>query len=192
MKKEHRSLLIALALGDGYIDKSGGIILYHSESQQQYVEYKHALINQYQSVELKTRTSNNTKQYGFRIPATKYSKLLRRILYPDGVKVISTRILNRLDLVGLGIWWMDDGSCSTKRNKNTGNIKATVSTLSTQLRIVDNQIIIDWFMTKYGIRFGQRKMKNQHALICGTQEGRKLAALLSPVIIPSMLYKISK
>ena len=191
MNKEYRNLLIALSIGDGHIDKTGAIIVVHSSKQKEYVQYKLDLVRKYNSsVKMFERQSNGTLQYGFRIPATKYSKLLRRILYPDGKKTITKKLLNRIGLIGLSIWWGDDGSTSKKKNKS-GGIKATVSTLSTQVSKEENQIIIDWFLETYGIRFGQRKMKNHYSLICGTGEGRKLTTLLLPYTIESMQYKLS-
>ena len=120
-----------------------------------------------------------------------FLKLLRRILYDsNGKKHITGKILNRLSLQELAIWWMDDGSMSKKINKKTGNIKSLVFTLSTCISKEDNEKIIEFFYSKFSIKFGIRKMKNQYALICGTKEGKKLSKLLYPYLIPSMQYKL--
>lgn len=192
IKREHRNLLIAMAIGDGHIDKSGKMTVFHSEKQLEYVVWKFNLVR-YMCThkELIKRNSNGTIQYGFRLKNTSFTKLLRRVLYPQGIKRISTKILNRLNTQHLAIWWMDDGSCSIKKN-SSGSVKATVSTLSTCTTKEQNQIIIDWLQFKYNIRFGQRKMKNHHSLICGTKEGRKLAELLSPYTLKNLQYKLSK
>lgn len=191
--KKHRLFLIACAIGDGYIDKQGRITVFHSEKQKEYVEYK---FNQFKHLVTKSgirkRISNGTVQYGFSFKTTKYTKLLRKILYPQGRKTIPLKVIKNFGAEELALWWMDDGSCSVKYNKNTGNIRATVSTLCTQLSKEENQVIIDWIYSTFKIKFGQRRMKNQYSLICGTKEGRKLAKILKPYIIPSMFYKLSK
>lgn len=165
----------------------------HAHKQMQLVQYKASLLRGVLTENgVHDRVSNGFIQHGFKLKVTKFTKALRRILYPNNTKTISRKLLNRLGPLELAIWWMDGGSCSTKFNKN-GSIRATVSTLSTCLRSKDeNQIIIDWLFEKFGIKFGQRRMKGRYALICGTREGRKLRDLLAPFILPSLQYKLSK
>lgn len=190
--KKQKNLLKAIALGDGWIDKNGQLSVFHSEKQKDYVEYKFNLLKSLCTTsEIIKRISNDTVQYGFRIKVIPYTKLLRRILYKEGIKTISLKYLNSFTKLELAIWWMDDGSCSTKYNKATKNIKGTVSTLSTQMSKEQNQIIIDYFKNTFDISFGQRKMKNHYSLICGTKEGRKLQKLLIDYVIPSLQYKLS-
>lgn len=190
--KEIRDYLIVMSIGDGHLSKSGVLSVVHCTAQAQLLEHKYKII---QSVCCKEPTefiNNNYKAIRFFTKTTKYLRLLRRILYPNNKKTISRKILDRLEAKHLAIWWMDDGSCSNIINKTTGNVRRSISTLSTCVSKEENQIIIDWLFEKFGIKFGQRKMKNQYALICGTREGRKLREVIEPYIIPSMAYKLSK
>ena len=190
IKKEHRNLLIGLSIGDGYVNKNGYIDIWHSPKQKEYVDYKYSLIKEYCNVKPYLIHRGGFPSYGFRTKTTPFIKVIRRVLYKKESKTLSTKILERLSLREIAIWWMDDGSMSIKKNKKTGSTKALVFTLSTCCNKEQNQIFIDWFFKKYNIKFGQRKMKNSYALICGTKEGKKLSALLEPYIIPSMKYKI--
>ena len=192
IKNEDRNLLIAMAIGDGYLTKTGQLEIGHSVKQLDYLNYKLNLIKSFckpDPINCKTNKYNyvlhrfSTKTYSF-------LKVLRRVLYKDGKKTISRKLLNRLSPKEIAIWWMDDGSMSKKINKNTGNINGLVFTLSTCTTKEQNQIIIDWFREEYNIIFGQRKMKDNYALICGTKEGKKLSFLLKDYIIPSLQYKI--
>ena len=191
--KKQRDLLIAIAIGDGHVSKNGAITVFHCEKQKEYVEYKFKLLKGLCTTnELLTRQPKiGTTQYGFTVKVSKFTKALRRILYPNGVKTISRRILNRFGPEHMAIWWMDDGSCYNDYYKNTGNLRSSLSTLSTCLTKEANQVIIDWIFEKFGIKFGQRKMGNQFALVCRTKEGRKLRDVIGNFVIPSMKYKLS-
>jgi len=188
--KKHRNLLIGVSIGDGYINKNGYIDIWHSPKQKELVDYKYNLLKPFCKIKPYTIMRGGFPSYGFRTQSFPFIKLLRRILYKKQGKTLSRQILNRLGVREIAIWWMDDGSMSKKINKNTGNLRAAVFTLCTCMSKSQNQIIINWFKEKYDIKFGQRKMKNSYALICGTKEGRKLSKLLNPYIISSMKYKI--
>lgn len=190
--KEERNLIIAMAIGDGYIDKRGCITVFHSEKQLEYVKYKFSLVKRLCThKELIERDSNNTKKYGFRLKVTRFTKLLRKVLYPNGVKVINRKILNRLGPRELAIWWMDNGSCSNIKHPKSGKPVTSISTLSTCLSKEENQVIIDWLLEKFMVKFGQRKMKNSFALVCRMKEGRKLKNVIGSFVIESMKYKLS-
>ena len=192
IKKEDRSLLIAMSIGDGYLSKNGVLEIGHSEKQLDYLIYKRNLIKSFCKENNITEKINKYgfKQYRFQTKVHSFIKVLRRVIYKDNIKHISRKLLNRLSPREIAIWWMDDGSMSIRKNKNTGNVEALVFTLSTCTTKEQNQIIIDWFKECYNIKFGQRKMKNNYALICGTKEGKKLSFLLNEFIIPSLKYKI--
>lgn len=190
--KKERDLIVAMAIGDGHVDKNGTITVFHSEKQKDYVEYKFNLVkNLCTTNQLVPKESNGTKQYGFRIRASKFTKTLRKVLYPNGTKTISRKILNRLNPQGLAIWWMDDGSCSNIAYEPTNKPRTSISTLSTCVSREENQVIIDYFLEKYGVKFGQRKMKNHYALVCRMKEGRKLKNIIGSFVIESMKYKLS-
>lgn len=192
--KQQRNLLIALAIGDGYVSKHGTICVFHSSKQKEYVEHKFNLVRHLCThSELLTRqVYTGDTQYGFTCKVTKFTKMLRKILYPNGVKKITRKLLNRLDASHLALWWMDDGHCHNEIYENTGNLRASISTLSTCISKEDNQIIIDWILETFGVKFGQRKMKNHYALVCRTREGRKLRNVIGNFVIPSLKYKLSQ
>lgn len=192
--KKDRNNIIGLVVGSGHISKSGVVTVFHCYKQKEYSEYKFSLVKHLcDHKELLTqRGRTGDIQYGFRLKTTNFTKALRRALYPKGKKVLTRKLLNRLSTEHLAIWWMDGGHCSMEYYKDTGVIKSSVSTLSTCVSKEDNQVIIDWFLERHGVRFGQRKMKNWYALVCRLKEGRKLANVIGDFVIDSMKYKLSK
>lgn len=192
--KEDRNNIIAISIGDGHISKGGTITVFHCSKQKEYAEYKFSLVKHLCTHKeiLTQKAHTGDIQYGFRLKTTKFTKTLRRAMYPNGKKVVTRKLLNRLSPQHLAIWWMDDGHCSMEYYEKTGNIRSSISTLSTCMSKEDNQVIIDWLFEEYGIRFGQRKMKNWYALVCRLKEGRKLANVIGDFVIDSMKYKLSK
>ncbi len=192
--KKSRNLLIALTIGDGYIhNKNGTLSFRHCPKQKEYVEWK--------SNELKKNGINNTGAYwvknhiwgGYelRTYSMKFLKLLRKIIYKNGKKTITRKLLNRLDKRAIAIWYMDDGSLSNRKDKN-GTVTASILTLCTCTTKENNQIIIDYFDEVWGIKFGQRKMKEHFALICATREARKFIKIVEETVkeIQCMHYKL--
>ena len=145
IKKEDRNLLIAVALGDGYICKKGSLQINHSPRQKEYIEYKHSLVSKLYSCNLTTRKfSNGFDTIQFRTKQAPFLKVLRRVLYPSNKKTLNRKLLNRLDLRGLAIWWMDDGTKGIKYNKDRSKIKACVYRLCLCTTKEQCQIVIDW------------------------------------------------
>ena len=197
IEKEARNLCIAMAIGDGTINSNGYIAIRHCSAQKDYLEWKK---QQLKNVNINTtdlyhidnsRYGVQHDAYELRTYTHNFLKLYRKIIYKP-TKTLSRKLLNRLDLLGIAIWYMDDGSLSNRKD-TCGKILSSVLTISTCTTREQNQIIIDYFKEVWGIQFGQRKMKNHFALICGTKEARKFIALIAPVVnqVPSMKYKLN-
>ena len=190
IQKKERNLLIAMTLGDGYIGKDGIFSCLHSSKQKEYIEWKHGLIESI-SKPIVSKNNNGFDAYIFKSKALTFLKVLRRVLYPNNKKTLNRKILNRVDLQGLAIWWMDDGTKGVKYNKDKTKIKACVYRLCLCSTKEQCQLVIDWLFETYNIKFGITKEKNNYSITCGTREGRKFSDLIRPYVIPSMLYKIS-
>ncbi len=191
--KKSRDLLIAMCLGDGYITPSGGLAISHCLKQKEYLQWKADLLKKVgvNHSGLKYRDNNGYGAYEVSTCGTKFLKLLRKVLYKPK-KTISRKLFNRLDATGLAIWYMDDGSISNRKYPD-GTIKSSVLTISTCITKEENQIFIDVISEKFGVKFGQRKMKDSYALICGTKEARKFLEIVSPTVslIECMKYKLN-
>ena len=192
IKKEHRNLIIAMSIGDGHISKSGRLVIQHSTKQEEYIKYKYKLLNNiYTSSYYKSVDTNGFEYIRISTKVTDFLKVMRRVLYPDNKKTLNRKILNRIDLQGLAIWWMDDGTKGIKYNKDRTRIKACIYRLCLCSTREQCQLVIDWLRETYDISFGITKEKNNFSITCGTKVGRQFSDLIRPYIIPSMLYKIA-
>lgn len=196
--KESRNLIIGMLLGDGTISNNYVFKLSHGEKQKEYLEWKINLLNEYGI------KNNGLKQYiqtiGYNVGSIVYYsqlsiipfiKVLRRVIYKPKKEYFNRKILNRLNALGVAIWYMDDGHINIR--KTNDKIHGFYIKIATCLSKSDNQIIIDYFKEVWDISFYQFKEgKETYSLCCGTQEGVKFIRIIKPYIesCPSMLYKI--
>lgn len=188
LTRKSRTIALGMAIGDGTINKNGYLAIRHSEEQKEYLEWKRLLLkkNGFNCSEIYYHNNNNYGAYEFRTMNNKAFLSLRKALYKNSKKILTLKTLNRLTPLEIAIWYMDDGSISTDSRRS-------VLTISTCITKEENQIIIDYFKEKWGIAFGQRKMKNSYALICGTKEARKFVELVKPYVneVECMKYKLN-
>ena len=199
--KESRNLIIGMLLGDGTISNNYVFKLSHGENQKEYLEWKIKLLNEYGI------KNNGLKYYiqkiGYNIGSTVYYsqlstipfiKVLRRVIYKPKKEYFNRKILNRLNALGVAIWYMDDGHINIRKTED--KIHGFYIKIATCLYKEQNQIIIDYFKEVWDISFYQfkegRPGKNTYSLCCGTQEGIKFIELIKPYVesCPSMIYKI--
>ena len=188
-----RNLCIAMSLGDGTINPKGYLAMRHSLKQKEYLEWKKKLLNSHgiSTTDLYHVGNNGYDSFELRTYTHRFLKLYRKVVYKPH-KTVSRKLLNKLDATGVAIWYMDDGSISSRRDVD-GNIKSSVLTISTCTTREQNQIIIDYFLDVWGIKFGQRKMGSKFSIICGTREARKFVDIVSPTVsqIDCMTYKLN-
>lgn len=186
--KKSRTLALGMAIGDGTINKNGYLAIRHSIKQKEYLEWKRKLlkINGFNCTEVYYCNNNGYCAYEFRTFNNKSFLSIRKLLYKNSKKSISLKALNRLTGLELAIWYMDNGSITTDSRRS-------VLTISTCVTKEENQVIIDYLNNKWDISFGQRKMKNSYALICGTKEARKFIKIVEPFLnqIECMKYKLN-
>jgi hypothetical protein len=219
MNKDDRALLIGMAIGDGYVrvceqvkkrelangettfysSINSNLIINHSAKQKQYLEYKAELIGKiFNSKPPKlTPTTTYLKKTGktynlYRISkGHKYFKLLRKWMYPRGIKTYTRFILNKLNAQAIAIWYMDDGFLKKIKNKE-GKITSVSLCIATYCSLEEIEIITEYFRQVWGVSFNQVFCKNSNLyyLRTGTKEAKKFMEIVKPHIIPSMSYKI--
>lgn len=198
--KESRNLLIALLLGDGTISNNYVFKLSHGAKQKDYLLWKIELLKKYG---IKT---NGLKEYvsskGYNVDKIVYYtqlsiipfiKVLRRVFYKNKKIIGNRKILNRLDKLGIAIWFMDDGHINFRTTN--GLIHGFYIKISTCEPKEEVQIIIDYFKEVWDINFymfHEGRIADSYSLCCGTKEGIKFINLIKDYVneIPSMKYKI--
>lgn len=210
--KESRSLLIGLLLGDGTIcmnHKTKGCFMkvHQGRHQKEYTEWKakkmdECGIEHSGVIEYKTKT-NFTKgeawsNYVCRLKGCMFIKVLRRVIYKNNIKQFSRKLLNRVDALGLAIWYMDDGSLNFKKHTNKDGSKVIHGLflrISTCLPKEQAQLYIDWLREEWDVNFymvHEGKKKDSYSLCCGTNEAIKFINIVKNYVneVPSMKYKI--
>lgn len=193
MNRESRNMLIACIIGDGYLNKNGYGTIVHSTKNEDYLIWKrNRLISNGIPVGKIAYFNNNgfpgAKLY---ISASKWGKLLHKIMYTPKKNYFNRKILNRLTAEHVAIWFMDDGGLSQK--KRDGKIVANDLMLNTHTSKKNNEILIKYFYEVWGIKFTQVLNKGHYRLRCGTKEARKFISLVKPFVsqVPSMWHKIN-
>lgn len=203
MNRRDRALLIGMVLGDGCLKlKRGGYVeltLSHCEAQLGYLEHKrdklHSILGgrkpriHKRTYKLKGYSKLHT-EYRFG-RQHRYLKLLRRLIYPEGTKVISKRILSMLNEQALAFWYMDDGGITVNMNK-AGDISSFELRIATHCSKLEADDILGYFSDTWGIRAKARLLKKsgKYIMCFNTTEGHKFIKIIKPYIIPSMMYKI--
>jgi hypothetical protein len=196
--KKSRNLIIAMLLGDGTISNNNSFKLSHSLDQEEYLKWKIKLLNNngIRNNGLKYYTSNCGYNKNKTVSYTQLNvlpvfKLLRRIMYKPFKKINNLRILNRLDALGLAIWYMDDGHINVLYQNN--KVKSIYVKIATCQSKEDNQVIIDYFKNVWQINFYQfSEGRNTYSISCGTKEAKKFISIVKPYVlqIPCMWYKV--
>jgi len=205
MNKEKKSLLIALSLGDGHIDRKGCFQATHTINHKEYVEWKQQLLNQictphkkYQArVSYRERFDDRTgKMYksGTAYKQHKYFRILRNWLYKPHKKY-QRHILNKLTPQGLAIWFQDDGNLRKNISKKTNKVSSVQVSLYTHCSLEEAEVVRNYFREVWQIEFAiyihKLKTSISYYLCANTQNGLKFINLISPYVICScMKYKI--
>lgn len=199
--KESRNLLIEMLLGDGTISNNNVYKLSHSCKQRDYLEWKIKQLNEagIRHTEIKSYISSSGYNKGNEVIYTQlniipFIKVLRRIVYKNGNKYFSEKLLNRVSTKGIAIWYMDDGHINFR--KNNGKICGFYIKLSICKSKEYVQTIIDFFKKQYDINFysfHEGKQADSYSICCGTKEGIKFIELVKPYVfqVPSMIHKIT-
>lgn len=198
--KESRNLLIGLLLGDGTVSNNNVFKLSHCEAQRDYLEWKIQQLNEMaiRNNGIKSYTSTCGYNIGKTVLYTQlniipFIKVLRKVVYQNGKKTFTRKLLNRLDARGIAIWYMDDGHINIRKAKGRPcGFYIKISTCEPKEEV---QTIIDYFKEMWNINFymfHEGKQSDSYSLCCGTREGLKFITLVKPYVeqVPSMLHKI--
>ncbi len=209
MNTEDRGILVGMVIGDGYLNvrhrikpkgyeyESSELKVSHSTKQLDYAQHKANLIKKmfggkcniyYYETFLKA-TNKSYPMCAF-MKSNSYFRILKKFIYKDKTKCITSEVLNMLTPHGIAIWYMDDGHA--RRNFNKDGFVSSVSTeISTYCTYEEANTIINWFKEKHGLDTKLFLSKGKYCIKWNTQASHEFARLVQPYIIPSMLYKLS-
>ncbi len=196
INEDVKQVLLGSLLGDGssQIQKEGKNAFFreiHGAKQKDYIIWKNNFLKIF-----------NTKLHEYsiydkRTNKTYYSILLwskthpvltyyHGILYRNGKKIISKELLNNIGILGLAVWYMDDGYY------HYGDYRCAFGTDC--YSYVDHVIIRDWLKEKFGVKaqiHGRSKNNvNRYTIVLSKNETDRFLKMIEPYIITSMYYKL--
>jgi len=188
MKREKKALLIAMVMGDGYInERDKSLKICHSSKQGAYIEYKrdllHSLLGGKKPVLRGYVHLGTYPQFRFE-KAHKYFRILRKWMYPDKYKH-----LKYLTPHAIAIWFMDDGSLIVNNRYPDGSPRSYRTNIHTGTTKEIAERICLYFKDTWGIKFTPFNEKGTWSVRCFHKEGMKFHELIYDYIIPSMSYK---
>ena len=193
--------MIGALLGDGSISNNNVYKIAHCEAQKDYLEWK---IKQFNNRGIRnTGIKNYIKTCGYnsgvpvyytKLYMTPFTKVLRRVFYKPKKILGNRKLLNRLDALGVAIWYMDDGHINIRKSKE-GKIHGFYIKIATCLPKEEVQVIIDYFKEVWSVQFymfHEGRKEDSFSLCCGTKEGLKFIDIVKPYVqqVPSMVHKI--
>lgn len=173
-----QQVLIGSLLGDGgvYITgrcKNAMFCEEHSIKQSEYLKWKAGVLSCFNG-----KITEGRKEVYFHTPVNLTLTELQRLWYPNGKKIAPEEELQKLNALGLAVWYMDDG-CYNYRNKSCY--------LSIHSFRGQELAILKWFKERWGLN---PHIATGPMLRFLAKDSDKLLHLISNHIHPSMTYKL--
>ena len=185
LSKDAEQVLLGSLLGDGSLRKpkySSSYSEAHSLKQKDYLLWKRDILN------LPHRLSlvcfNQLKEYFEIVYQTNALPQLipyYNLFYPNGKKIVTQEILDKLEPLAIATWYMDDGSYDLEVH------------LATNCFSYESHLLIqNWFKFKWGINTVIRQnKKKQYNIAIKRRDSPLFINLVKDYIPPSMQYKIN-
>ncbi len=184
-------------MGDGSLSRSQGAHAAryrfgHCAKQAEYCDWKASLFANI-GMSRSVRASDGVVTYDM-TPLSELAEL-REAIYVGGKKVLSEDYLKHLTPLSLAIWYMDDGSFTSRAKglqgrTRDGSGRSTICVEAmdptTRARLVA-YLADTWHISAKLVSSGTRK---KAVLVFAKDETAKLHALIAPFIHPSMQYKL--
>jgi DNA-binding CsgD family transcriptional regulator len=181
---EEFQVILGSLLGDGNIDNYGRLRLKHSSKQCKYVKLKAEYLSNYTS-SFKEKLSQLDKRTNKVYTFTKWDsrvlknfKDLRKNWYPLEEKEIFINDFEKIDGLGLAIWYMDDGF------KSNAGIKIATDSFkkSSLLKIIS--ILYDKFELDF-------KIDSRNRIYLLKKDFNAFCKIVKPYMCESLMYKLN-
>lgn len=203
-----RQVILGSLLGDMSIRKDSQnprIDITHSINQTDYAMWKYSVLKNLVSTKPRIRfrtsafnreTNNIHETIDFKTMSLPCLLPIYDLVRRSGGKYVSKSWLNEItDLVGLAVWYMDDGGFGDTR-RNTYQITFYLGTMSFQeCSTLQDWMIEKWDISSYiNIRTSYEYPDSVNYMLRFSSKSnlRKFKELVEPHIVSSMRYKIDK
>jgi hypothetical protein len=176
--KEVHQAVLGMMLGDGYIrHKSYSFHCAHSEKQRSYIEHKALMLG----LNVMDKPTKKYPTVKITSKSSPYWRSLRKLFYPDGVKIINKNILKDFSIISLAYLFMDDGHL--KLNKKLAEI-ATCGFTNEEVDLLIDKI------HELGIKCYRRENSKYPRIYFSIEQTKVLSEKIAPYVVESMNYKI--
>lgn len=191
--QEAEQVLLGSLLGDGCLhinkknrEKNAKFYESHSIKQKSYLLWKKIILQYFLIIKIRDEIKGIYHISNLRSLSNSILNKYHKLFYPNGKKIVTEEILNKLKPLGLAVWYADDGNYSY-RSKNI--------VLSTHnFGYKGNILIINWFKEKYNIKWimakSNSKSKYCYFLRLNCNESKKFINLIKPYVQECMNYKL--
>ena len=205
MELRKKSLLIALAIGNNYLDKQYELVkgktcpivsfqMYNCINEKEYFDWKVDLCRKLTGKICKISERFPIKNKEGRIKPLfygmscnhKYFRILRKWLYPNDIKVLNPKYLSYLTEEGLALWYIDVGYTyiSQKDPKRLSCEFYINSSLKETLSI------IEFFNKKWKLNFHLHKKGIYYSIRIFNKDAVKFINIIKPYVPECMAHKI--
>jgi len=189
-KRQKLSIIIGMLLGDASIVKKypKTLVLSCGADYREYFDFKCSLLEYLgfkgnRIREMHSKLSNGKEYLGYiRDFIDPQFEWFYQKYYGGGRRHINPALLRHLDTFGLALWFMDDGSISTK----TGTLNLHTDAFT----FIEHQFLVKWFKKKFGLDVNIQKEKIYFKLYFSYPSAKKLVQMILPYVPPIMEYKL--
>ena len=191
---EQEQVLLGTVMGDGGLYRSNKdygdycLQIGHSIDVKPYLEYKAEIFNLFFSSMFDSfKVDSNTYTSVFRTVYLPIFSRYAKMFYKNNIKIVNPLVLNKLDALGVAIWFMDDGYYQS--NKYSGVLGLCTHGFSEE----ENWTIQKWFSKRFEIDFRVTRCRNYYYLKTGKKDNiDKFMSIVSKHVnkIDVMKYKL--
>jgi len=183
-----KSVIFGTLLGDASISynrKTMQLVSVHGQNQLDYIRIKQVI---FKGSLYKCRGGYLPEKFLWRVHSPSIDDLddIFNVCYKNSKKSVSVEWLNRIDAIGLAMWYMDDGSITSNRGRSKCALFHTEGFSKEECKL-----IVSWFDKSWGIKSSvyTNGAKGQYYIRLTCASSIVFWDIIAPWCIPSMNYK---
>lgn len=189
--EEEKQIVFGTVLGDGFITRNdtceSQLSIEHSIKQYDYLIWKADKLK-----EFRTSVKPSSKDcFKFTTSHLPLFTEIRKLFYPNDIKIVTHSILEQLQPLALAVWYMDDGWLSLNNN-GIGLCHLATHCFS----LLEQELIKSYFLNKWELESRIANDKKDDKLFYHIQftaeSSRKFIEIIRSYIHPTLLYKINE
>lgn len=191
---EQEQLILGSLLGDASLISRRGTYTFqvgHCLEQKEYLKYKCSILNTNIYSVIKDENSySGGKEFFTTSYHNKYElEKIYNICFLNGRKTINHLWIEKLDMLGIAIWFMDDGTSSVIKNKKAISVRfSTLSFKKDEIFLLQNKLL------EFNIETSLHKHTDGEGIIISVNQNfiNKFMNMIEPHIVNCMKYKIKR